>query len=45
MIKFPHEEYISKVAKTIEEAQELLNAGFRFECDYGMEGKIFIRRK
>jgi integrase len=45
MVKFPHEEYISKVAKTVEEAQELLNAGFRFECDYGDEGKIFIRRK
>ena len=45
MVKFPHEEYISKVARTIEEAQELLNAGFRFECDYGTDGKIFIRRK
>lgn len=45
MVKFPHEEYISKVAKTIEEAQELLTSGFRFERDYGCEGKIFIRRK
>jgi integrase/rubredoxin len=45
MVKFPHEEYITKVAKTVEQAQELLTAGFRFECDYGDEGKIFIRRK
>jgi hypothetical protein len=45
MVKFPHEEYICKVAKTIEEAQEFLTAGFHFECDYGCEGKIFIRRK
>jgi integrase/transposase-like protein len=45
MVKFPREEYITKVAKTVEQAQELLTAGFRFECDYGNEGKIFIRRK
>jgi integrase len=45
MVKFPREEYITKVAKTVEQAQELLTAGFRFECDYGDEGKIFIRRK
>jgi hypothetical protein len=45
MVTFPHQEYLSKVAKTVEEAQELLNAGFRFERDYGWKVNLYSLRK
>ena len=44
LINFPDDEYSSKVAKTVKEAQELVEAGFEFVCD--VEGyKLFRKRK
>ena len=45
MVNFgPDDEYVSKVAKTVKEAQELVEAGFDYVCD--VEGyKIFRKRK
>jgi len=38
------DEYISKVAKTVEEARQLIEAGFEYICDF--EGtKLFRKRK
>ena len=45
MIEFPKEEYISKVALNIKAAQELVDSGFEFVCDYAEEGKLFRKRK
>jgi hypothetical protein len=39
------EEYNSRIAKNIKEAQELVDAGFDYVCDYAEEGKLFRKRK
>ena len=44
LVDFPSDEYISKVAKTVKEAQELVENGFEYVCD--VEGyKLFRKRK
>jgi integrase len=44
LINFPEDEFVSKVAKTVKEAQELIEAGFDYVCD--VEGyKLFRKRK
>jgi len=44
LIDFENEEYHSATAKTIEEAKQLIEAGFEYVCD--MEGvKLFRKRK
>jgi integrase len=44
LISFPDDEFASKVAKTVKEAQELVEAGFDYVCD--VEGcKLFRKRK
>jgi len=45
LIEFEAEEYTSKVAKNIKEAQELVDVGFEYVCDYNEEGKLFRKRK
>jgi len=45
LIEYEAEEYTSKVAKNIKEAEELVNAGFEYVCDYNEEGKLFRKRK
>ena len=39
------EDYVSKVAKTVEEAQALVDVGFEFVCSFDDEGKLFKKRK
>jgi integrase len=44
LISFSDDEFVSKVAKTVKEAQELVEAGFDYVCD--VEGyKVFRKRK
>ncbi|MEM3626397.1 MAG: site-specific integrase, partial [Candidatus Bathyarchaeia archaeon] len=44
LVNFNEEEYISKAAWTLEEAQKLVEAGFEYVCD--IEGaKLFRKRK
>lgn len=44
LVNFQNDDYVSKVANTIEEACELVEAGFEYVCD--IEGtKIFRKRK
>ena len=44
LVNFKDDEYISKVAKTVEEACKLVEAGFEYVCE--IEGvKIFRKRK
>ena len=45
LIECEVEEYTSKVARNIKEAEELVNAGFEYVCDYNEEGKLFRKRK
>lgn len=45
LIEFEAEEYTSKIAKNIKEAQELVDVGFEYVCDYHEEGKLFRKRK
>jgi len=45
LIDFEVEEYTSRIAKNIEEAQKLVDVGFEFVCDYSEEGKLFRKRK
>jgi integrase len=45
LIDFEVEEYTSRVAKNIEEAQKLVEAGFEYVCDYSEDGKLFRKRK
>ena len=45
LIDFEAEEYTSRVAKNIEEAQKLVDAGFEYICDYAEVGKLFRKRK
>jgi len=44
LVNFKTDEYISKAAKTVEEAQKLIEAGFEYVCDF--DGvKLFRKRK
>ncbi|MEM2202694.1 MAG: site-specific integrase, partial [Candidatus Bathyarchaeia archaeon] len=44
LVNFNEEEYISRVAWTLEEAQKLVEAGFEYVC--GIEGaRLFRKRK
>ena len=45
LIEFEAEEYTSRIAKNIKEAQELVDVGFEYVCDYKEEGKLFRKRK
>jgi len=38
------EEFICKVAKTIEEAKELIELGFEYVCEF-QDAKLFRKRK
>ena len=43
-MNFKTDEYISKAAKTVEEEQKLIEAGFEYVCDF--DGiKLFWKRK
>jgi len=44
LVNFDEEEFTCKVAKSIDEVKELVEAGFEYVCDY--EGyKVFRKRK
>ena len=44
LVDIKDDEYVSKVAKTVEETCQLVEAGFEFVCD--IEGtKVFRKRK
>ena len=44
LVQFESDQYVSKVAETVKEAQELVEAGFDYVCD--VEGyKVFRKRK
>jgi len=45
LVEFEAEEYTSRIAKDIKEAQDLVEAGFEYVCDYNEEGKVFRKRK
>jgi len=44
LMLFPDDEFTSKVAGTVREAQELVKSGFDYACDVD-EQKIFRKRK
>jgi integrase len=44
LVNFGSEEYVCKVARTIEEAKALVESGFEFVCDVE-EAKVFRKRK
>jgi len=44
LVDFQDDDYISKVAKTVEEACQLVEAGFEYVCEMD-DVKIFKRRK
>jgi integrase len=44
LVNWESDEYVSKVAKTVKEAQELVEAGFDYVCDV-QEYKVFRKRK
>jgi hypothetical protein len=44
LVNFQNDDYVSKVANTIKEACELVEAGFEYVCDIE-ETKIFRKRK
>jgi len=44
IINFKNYEYYSTTAKTIQEAQVIVEAGFQYQCDFG-EVKLFKKRK
>lgn len=44
LVNFESDEYVSKVAKTVGEVQQLIEAGFDYVCDVG-ENKLFKKRK
>jgi hypothetical protein len=41
---FKNDDFHSATAKTVEDAQKLVEAGFEYVCDFG-EVKLFRRRK
>ena len=44
LITFKNDEFHSATAKTVEDAQKLVEAGFEYVCDFG-EVKLFRKRK
>ena len=44
LVDFGDQDYVVKVAWTLEEACKLLEAGFQYVCDYD-KGKIFRKPK
>ncbi len=44
LVDFGDQDYVVKVAWTLEEAVKLLEAGFQYVCDYE-KGKIFRKPK
>jgi integrase len=44
LINFESDEFHSATAKTIQDAQKLVEAGFEYVCDFG-EAKLFRKRK
>ena len=44
LIVFKSDEFHSATAKTVEDAQKLVEGGFEYVCDFG-EVKLFRRRK
>jgi len=44
LIEFKDYEYVSKVAKNVEEAKPLVEAGFEYVCDFD-DAKLFRKRK
>jgi len=44
LITFKNDEFHSATAKTVEDAQKLIEAGFEYVCDFG-EVKLFRKRK
>ncbi len=45
LVEFEAEEDTSRIAKNIKEAQELVDVGFEYVCDFNEEGKLFRKRK
>jgi len=45
LFKTDDDHWITRVAKSIEEGQKLVEVGFEFHCDFGAEGKLFRKRK
>jgi hypothetical protein len=44
LVKLEEDEYVCKVAKTVEQASRLIEAGFEYVCD--IDGvKLFRKRK
>jgi hypothetical protein len=43
LVEWKTEEYTSKIATSIKEAKELVDPGFEFVCDFGLEGKLFTK--
>jgi hypothetical protein len=44
LVDFKEEEYVCKVAKTVEEACKLIEAGFEYVCNFD-DVKLFRKRK
>ena len=44
LFKEVEDQFISKVAKTVEEAQKRVDVGFEYVCDFGNDGKLFRKR-
>jgi len=44
LIEFKDDEYVCKVAKNVEEAKPLVEAGFEYVCDFD-DAKLFRKRK
>jgi len=44
LVNFKENEYVSKVAKTVKEACQLIEAGFEYVCEVN-GAKIFRKRK
>lgn len=45
VFKQTEDQWITKIAHNIQEAQKLVGVGFEFHCDFGAEGKLFRKRK
>ena len=45
VFKETEDQWVSKVARNIEEAQKLVDVGFEYVCDFGANGKLFRKRK
>ena len=45
LFKTDDDQWITRVAKDIQEGQKLVEVGFEFHCDFGADGKLFRKRK